>query len=296
MFPTTNKRHTMNRADLFSVPPPPLQPQAQKRFPRLRNPNLTKSASHRPNLVVQQVLDAINPNSNPQTVENDLTHVVASVHDTKMDTKTPNEKSLELRAREKKIKQEPEKLSSPGHRNIESPVRSFIDNDDMPEGLRRPNLGDDYSFDDLLKKHELMRQEKYANQSVAHGFVYAWTTVIAEQEEEGDECTFLHVGEVIPPKKPEVCKFFKSNSCGKGVLCPFEHNLKLEPCMFYHMRGYCNAADACPYSHESITEEQYTKLTAQYTPQPKPLHTDEKSYGGTSVVMEDDVQNTLLNL
>ncbi|RUP09299.1 hypothetical protein BC936DRAFT_140090 [Jimgerdemannia flammicorona] len=241
-----------------------------------------------------------------------------------MDTKTPNEKSLELRAREKKIKQEPEKLSSPGHRNIESPIRSFIDNDDMPEGLRRPNLGDDYSFDDLLKKHELMRQEKYANQNRKRKSSDRPQETKSEKQKKpkeitlnpvkkyepkvpctywskgtcrkGDECTFSHVGEVIPPKKPEVCKFFKSNSCGKGVRCPFEHNLKLEPCMFYHMRGYCNAADACPYSHESITEEQYTKLTAQYTPQPKPLHTDEKSYGGTSVVMEDDVQNTLLNL
>ncbi|KAJ1912219.1 hypothetical protein H4219_005684 [Mycoemilia scoparia] len=46
-----------------------------------------------------------------------------------------------------------------------------------------------------------------------------------------------------------VCKYFKSGSCGKGSLCPFSHNLKLEPCHFFYNRGHCLKGDACQFSH-----------------------------------------------
>ncbi|KAJ1927425.1 hypothetical protein IWQ60_002932 [Tieghemiomyces parasiticus] len=46
-----------------------------------------------------------------------------------------------------------------------------------------------------------------------------------------------------------LCRYAKTNSCGKGNLCPFSHDLKLETCRFFAERGYCRQGDQCPYSH-----------------------------------------------
>ncbi|KAJ1649784.1 nuclear fragile X mental retardation protein interacting protein 1 [Dispira simplex] len=56
-----------------------------------------------------------------------------------------------------------------------------------------------------------------------------------------------------PPKKINaVCRYFKTNSCGKGDLCQFSHDLKLEKCRFYLEKGYCRRGNQCPYSHSKV--------------------------------------------
>ncbi|KAI9593163.1 hypothetical protein BDF19DRAFT_448776 [Syncephalis fuscata] len=50
-------------------------------------------------------------------------------------------------------------------------------------------------------------------------------------------------------KPAELCRYFKSGSCGKGLWCTFSHDLKLEPCFFFAQRGYCAAGDECRFSH-----------------------------------------------
>ncbi|KAJ1974542.1 hypothetical protein H4R34_004681 [Dimargaris verticillata] len=52
-------------------------------------------------------------------------------------------------------------------------------------------------------------------------------------------------------KVPVLCRYVKTNSCGKGDLCPFSHDLKSEKCIFYFERGGCRKGHNCPYSHSS---------------------------------------------
>ncbi len=56
-----------------------------------------------------------------------------------------------------------------------------------------------------------------------------------------------------------VCKFFKSQSCNSGN-CPFSHDLKLEACVFWHLKGGCLKGQECPYSHSEITPLQKRAL------------------------------------
>lgn len=64
-------------------------------------------------------------------------------------------------------------------------------------------------------------------------------------------------------KKKQICKFAKSGSCLLGLKCSYSHDLKDQPCIFYHFKrhkGGCIAKDQCPYSHEAITGEQMAAL------------------------------------
>lgn len=52
-----------------------------------------------------------------------------------------------------------------------------------------------------------------------------------------------------PSTKKELCKYFKSESCAKGDLCTFSHDLKLETCLFF-LKGKCTLGENCKYSHD----------------------------------------------
>eukprot|EP00026_Physarum_polycephalum_P000819 Phypoly_transcript_00820.p2 GENE.Phypoly_transcript_00820~~Phypoly_transcript_00820.p2 ORF type:complete len:506 (+),score=150.63 Phypoly_transcript_00820:2362-3879(+) len=59
-------------------------------------------------------------------------------------------------------------------------------------------------------------------------------------------CNFDH--SQAPPKKEEVCKFYMSNCCSKED-CLFSHDLKIVPCKYFNMKGYCSAGDMCKFGH-----------------------------------------------
>lgn len=63
-----------------------------------------------------------------------------------------------------------------------------------------------------------------------------------------EECPFLHQGEQI--KSSEICKFFRTGNCSRGLDCLYSHNLKSEACKFLSLRGQCGKGEDCPYSHE----------------------------------------------
>ncbi|KAI9030441.1 hypothetical protein DFJ74DRAFT_586835, partial [Hyaloraphidium curvatum] len=53
-----------------------------------------------------------------------------------------------------------------------------------------------------------------------------------------------------------VCKYFKVGSCNRGAECEFSHELKHEPCKFYHWFGRCKGGDKCDFSHAPLNERQ----------------------------------------
>jgi len=73
----------------------------------------------------------------------------------------------------------------------------------------------------------------------------------------------VHEGIPTPIKKNEVCKYFKSSCCRKGDDCPFSHDLKKEPCRFFHLSGHCFQGENCKYSHEELSPEAIEIFRAQ---------------------------------
>ncbi|KAG0346249.1 hypothetical protein BG004_002097 [Podila humilis] len=87
-----------------------------------------------------------------------------------------------------------------------------------------------------------------------------------------ETCTFRHDVNDIPlvpirdtheeRKQRGVCKNEKKGTCQKGDACLFNHNLKDEPCFYYHLEGICSNGVDCRFGHEPITEEQHAKMVA----------------------------------
>ncbi|KAI7866631.1 hypothetical protein BDF14DRAFT_821374 [Spinellus fusiger] len=77
-----------------------------------------------------------------------------------------------------------------------------------------------------------------------------------------NQCLFLHTG----PSFITVCRFFKTNSCHNGDDCAYSHDLSLEPCRFFHVKGICESGASCPFSHEPLTPDFRRRLHAMTGP------------------------------
>ncbi|KAL1915727.1 uncharacterized protein VTP21DRAFT_6486 [Calcarisporiella thermophila] len=63
-----------------------------------------------------------------------------------------------------------------------------------------------------------------------------------------------------PQNHTEICKFFRSYSCVKGESCPYSHDLKQEPCRFFHLKKYCEKGSSCRFSHDLLSDEERQKF------------------------------------
>ncbi|KAJ3159561.1 hypothetical protein HDU86_001570 [Geranomyces michiganensis] len=105
----------------------------------------------------------------------------------------------------------------------------------------------------------------------------------------GTACQFSHAAESVA--RP--CRFFKSGSCHRGADCIWSHDLQIEPCIFHHLKkhiGGCKKGDACPFSHEPMTEQQLEVLRIEqkrYDDRIKAL-TEEKANGSESSSSSED--------
>ncbi|KAG0365470.1 hypothetical protein BGZ54_006489 [Gamsiella multidivaricata] len=88
-------------------------------------------------------------------------------------------------------------------------------------------------------------------------------------DSQGDNCTFKHdieareaylAQEQEMRKTRGVCKYEITGSCTKGDLCPYTHDLSLQPCSFYHLYGVCDKGAMCRFGHTPITPEQFQQL------------------------------------
>lgn len=66
--------------------------------------------------------------------------------------------------------------------------------------------------------------------------------------------------EPFTPK--ELCKFFLTGSCHKGLQCTFSHNLSDFPCKYLHATGFCEKGDqSCKFSHKILkTDEEINRF------------------------------------
>ncbi|KAI8587211.1 hypothetical protein BDZ88DRAFT_398913, partial [Geranomyces variabilis] len=80
---------------------------------------------------------------------------------------------------------------------------------------------------------------------------------------QGTACQYSHAAETVAARP---CRFFKSNSCHRGANCIWSHDLQAEPCIFHHLKqhiGGCRKGDACPFSHDPMTEKQLDTLRVE---------------------------------
>ncbi|KAI8902452.1 hypothetical protein BC833DRAFT_505738, partial [Globomyces pollinis-pini] len=65
------------------------------------------------------------------------------------------------------------------------------------------------------------------------------------------------------PRSKQLCQFYRQGGCLKSTSCPFSHDKKSFPCVYFHFKqaaGGCVKGEECDFSHLPVTDEQLVML------------------------------------
>lgn len=112
-----------------------------------------------------------------------------------------------------------------------------------------------------MNRVKLCKREKYSRLPVlktklSYYKVFSHRPSLKQSSLQGSDCPYSH--DILPPHKPELCKFFMKDCCAKDDKCLYMHSEF--PCKYFHTGLKCYANKKCKFNHGVLTDTLHNIL------------------------------------